>query len=201
MLGGMSTDVAAYWNGQAATFDAEPDHGLRDPAVRDAWTRLLVPLMPPASARIADLGSGTGSLAVLLAAAGHRVSGVDLASRMVELARAKATAANVPAEFEVGDAASPPWSARSFDVVLVRHVLWALPDSDAALGCWLELLKPDGLLVLIEGHWWTGGGLPAVQATELVLRKRREVAVTRLDDPALWGGPIRDERYLLVSRH
>jgi hypothetical protein len=54
--------------------------------------------------------------------------------------------------------------------------------------------------VLVEGHWWTGGGLAAHQATQLVLRHRREAAVTRLDDPTLWGGPIQDERYLLVSR-
>ncbi|WP_249714450.1 class I SAM-dependent methyltransferase [Rhizomonospora bruguierae] len=196
----MSVDVAAYWDGQAAGFDAEPDHGLADPTVRAAWTRLLLPLMPTACARVADLGSGTGSLAVLLAQAGHRVSGVDLAPRMVEVARAKAAAAGVPAEFDVGDAATPPWPAGTFDVVLVRHVLWALPDPDAALQRWVELLKPDGRLVLVEGRWWTGGGLAAGQATDLVLRHRREAVVARLDDPTLWGGPIRDERYLLVSR-
>jgi ubiquinone/menaquinone biosynthesis C-methylase UbiE len=119
---------------------------------------------------------------------------------MVEVARAKAAAAGVPAEFAVGDASAPPWPAGTFDVVLVRHVLWALPDPDAALGRWVGLLKPDGRLVLVEGHWWTGGGLAAHQATQLVLRHRREAAVTRLDDPTLWGGPIQDERYLLVSR-
>ncbi|MGC9667009.1 class I SAM-dependent methyltransferase [Planosporangium sp. 12N6] len=129
----MSADVAAYWDAQAATFDAEPDHGLTDPVVRggrdrDAWTRLLVPLTPTAHARVADVGSGTGSLAVLLAEAGHRVCGVDLAPRMVEMARAKAAAARVPASFDVGDASAPPWPAATFDVVLVRHVLWTLPD-------------------------------------------------------------------------
>jgi SAM-dependent methyltransferase len=200
MTGGMSAEIAAYWDGQAAAFDAQPDHGLGDPVVRDAWTRLLVPLMPPAPARIADLGSGTGSLAVLLAQAGHRVCGVDLAPRMVELARAKAAAAGVPAEFDVGDAASPPLPAASVDVILARHVLWALPDPDVAVERWVELLKSDGRLVLVEGRWWTGDGLTAQRATELVLRRRREAAVTRLDDPQLWGGPIRDERYLLVSR-
>jgi ubiquinone/menaquinone biosynthesis C-methylase UbiE len=62
---------------------------------------------------------------------------------MVEVARAKAAAAGVPAEFAVGDASAPPWPAGTFDVVLVRHVLWALPDPDAALGRWVGLLKPD----------------------------------------------------------
>jgi hypothetical protein len=33
-----------------------------------------------------------------------------------------------------------------------------------------------------------------------VLRQRTDATVTGLDDPVLWGGPISDERYLLVSR-
>ncbi len=86
-------EVSAYWDEQAASFDDAPDHGLREPAIRAAWTELLLPVMPPAPARVADLGCGTGSLAVLLAVAGHRVSGLDLAPLMVERARAKARAA------------------------------------------------------------------------------------------------------------
>jgi hypothetical protein len=31
------------WDDQAVTFDDEPDHGLRDPAVRQAWADLLRP--------------------------------------------------------------------------------------------------------------------------------------------------------------
>jgi 2-polyprenyl-3-methyl-5-hydroxy-6-metoxy-1,4-benzoquinol methylase len=42
---------------------------------------------------VLDVGCGTGSLSALLAAAGHRVTGVDLAPRMIEQARAKLAAA------------------------------------------------------------------------------------------------------------
>jgi ubiquinone/menaquinone biosynthesis C-methylase UbiE len=199
-MGLMTMDRAQYWDSQAPQFDMQPDHGLGDPAVRAAWESLLLPAMPAASARVADLGSGTGTLAVLLAAAGHRVSGVDISPGMVEIAREKAAAAGASAEFEVGDAAFPPWSAASFDVVLARHVLWALPDRDAVLGRWLELLKPDGALVLIEGRWRADGGLAAAEATALLRGHGRQAALAVLDDPALWGGPISDERYLLVSR-
>jgi hypothetical protein len=31
------------WDAAAAAFDDEPDHGLRDPAVRSAWADLLLP--------------------------------------------------------------------------------------------------------------------------------------------------------------
>lgn len=193
-----STQVGDYWDQQAGTFDAEPDHGLGDPVVRAAWADLLLPLVPRRS-RVADLGSGTGSLSVLLAQAGHAVTGVDLAPRMVAAARAKAAAARVPAAFAVGDAGVPPVAEASFDVVLVRHVLWALPDPDDAVRRWVRLLAPGGRLVLVEGRWWTGGGLPAERTRELVLGHRAEAEVVPLPDPALWGGPIEDERYLLVS--
>ncbi|MGY4644743.1 class I SAM-dependent methyltransferase [Cellulomonas sp. URHB0016] len=194
------SDVAGYWDGQAATFDEAADHGLTDPVVRAAWRRLLLPLVPTPPARIADLGCGTGSLAVLLATAGHDVAGVDLAPRMVERASAKAAAVGVRAQFQVADAADPPWPDGSFDVVLVRHVLWAMPDPDAALARWVGLLAPDGRLLLVEGRWWTGGGLAADEVAALVRKHRDEATVTALDDPDLWGGPVDDERYLVVSR-
>lgn len=194
----MSTDPTTYWDDQSATFDDEPDHGLRDPAVRRAWSDLLLPLVVPAS-RIADIGCGTGSLSVLLAEAGHHVSGVDLSPRMVDAASAKAAAAGVAATFVVGDAQDPPLDTASFDVVLARHVLWALPDPVAALRRWDALLRPGGSMLLVEGSWSTGAGLTGEQCQALVLQVRRAAEVRQLDDAALWGRPITDERYLLLS--
>ncbi|MET9224307.1 class I SAM-dependent methyltransferase [Lentzea sp. NPDC003310] len=188
-----------FWDAHAATFDEEPDHGLRDPRVRDAWARLLLPLVPPASS-VVDLGCGTGSLSVLLAEDGHDVHGLDLSGEMVKAARAKASAAGVTARFDTGDAAHPPHPKASFGVVLARHVLWALPDPAAAVREWVSLLVPDGVLVLVEGHWSTGAGLTAAQTRALVLGVREEADVTPLTSEDLWGRAIDDERYLLVSR-
>ncbi|MCE7001093.1 class I SAM-dependent methyltransferase [Saccharothrix sp. S26] len=196
----MTSDAREFWDGQAATFDQEPDHGLLDPEVRRAWADLLLPLVPPAPASVVDLGCGTGSLAVLLAQAGHAVSGVDLSGRMVRAAREKARVAAVPVDFTRGDAADPPCAPASFDVVLARHVLWALPDPGGALARWVRLLKPDGRLVLVEGRWSTGAGLPAERVRELVLGVREQAVVRHLTDPALWGRAVEDERYLVVSR-
>jgi len=193
------SDVARYWDEQASSFDDAPDHGLRDAAIRSAWASLLTPLMPPAPARIADLGCGTGSLAILLAEAGHVVNGVDVAAGMITLARAKAAAAGVAADFEVGDAMTPPWPGATFDVVLARHVVWALPDPALGLGRWLEMLKPSGRLVLIEGRWWTGAGLGAHELLALLHAHGRTASITPLPNAELWGGSITDERYLLVS--
>ncbi|MCR6485525.1 class I SAM-dependent methyltransferase [Amycolatopsis sp. OK19-0408] len=185
------------WDAEAATFDDEPDHGLKDPAVRAAWADLLLPLIPPAGS-VVDLGCGTGSLAVLLAEHGHHVCGVDLSARMLDVARRKAGTGKV--DLRQGDAADPPCQDHSYDVVLVRHVLWALPDPGAALGNWVRLLKPGGRLVLVEGRWFTGAGLSRDDCRDLVRQHRREADVRGLHDPALWGKEIDDDRYLLLSR-
>lgn len=199
MLRHMSIEIAEFWDNQAASFDESPDHGLLDPGVRETWSRLILPLMPEMPAVVADLGCGTGSLSVLLAERGFDVRGFDLAPRMVEAARVKAQNAGVSASFEVGDAATPNLEDKSVDVILVRHVLWAIPDPRAAIVNWDRLLKPNGRMILIEGHWWTGGGLTAAQTSEIVLQVREEARVRTLEDPALWGKEIGDERYLIFS--
>jgi SAM-dependent methyltransferase len=187
------------WDAHAATFDDEADHGLRDPAVRAAWAGLLSAALPAAPASVADLGCGTGSVAVLLAEAGHRVCGLDASPGMLGVARAKAARHGVTVPLVLGDAARPPFAAGSLDVVLVRHVLWALPDPGAVVARWAGLLRPRGRLVLVEGRWSTGAGLAAADCVTLVRRHRREAQVLPLRDDALWGGAVTDERYLLLS--
>ncbi len=193
-------DQQAYWDGEAARFDDEPDHGLGDPATRAAWRQLLAAHLPPPPSDVVDLGCGTGTLSVLLAEDGHRVRGVDLAPRMVERARAKAAAAGLDVPFAVGDAGDPPYAVGSADVVLCRHVLWALPDPSAALARWTALLGPGGRLILVEGRWHTGGGLAAAETERLVAAHVDDVRVVPLPDDVYWGGPITDERYLVVAR-
>jgi ubiquinone/menaquinone biosynthesis C-methylase UbiE len=196
----MDEDVQRFWDEQAATFDEEPDHALSDPAIRQAWSDLLRRLMPRPPADVIDLGCGTGSVSVLLAEQGYEVRGLDLSERMVVAATSKAQAAGVAADFQQGDASNPPYAAGSADVVLARHVLWALPDPSGGLASWIRLLRPAGRLVLIEGCWTTGAGLTAEESRRLVREHRAEAIVEHLDDPALWGHATQDERYAVISR-
>jgi SAM-dependent methyltransferase len=188
------------WDAEAASFDEEPDHGLRDPEVRRAWARRLRDWLPGRAGDVLDLGCGTGSLSLLASEQGHRVTGVDLSPAMVTLAREKLTGRD--AVFLVGDAAAPPVGEQRFDAVLVRHVLWALPDPARALRHWRGLLRPGGRLVLVEGVWGSIDpvGIPAERLTGLLAPIAGQVRVQRLsDDPLLWGGPVTDERYAVVA--
>jgi SAM-dependent methyltransferase len=197
----MSQDeVRAYWDGEASTFDDEPDHGLTSDVARAAWWTLLSGLLPDPPVRVADLGCGTGSISLLLAEHGYDVTGVDLSPRMIERARAKARTRGLDVSYCVGDAGYPPWAPGALDVVFARHVVWALPQPRLALRRWAELLVTDGRLVLVEGRWTSGAGVAAVDLRALIPDSLRDVHVVSLPQQALWGKQTDDERYALSAR-
>ena len=187
-----------YWDAEAKTFDAEPDHGLHDPEVRRAWRTLLTGLLPPPPAHVADLGCGTGTLSLLLAEDGYAVDGVDFSPEMVRRAQAKAGSFR-GTSFVVGDVSDPQLPG-GYDAVLCRHVLWVLPDPGAALRRWARLLAPAGRMVLVEGYWSPGVGLTRERTLVLVEEAGLRGEHASLDDPVLWGRPIDDERYVVVAR-
>ncbi|MFF1545755.1 class I SAM-dependent methyltransferase [Streptomyces sp. NPDC058291] len=195
-----TTSQGVDWDAAAAAFDEEPDHGLRDPDVRAAWAERLRTWLPERRCDLLDLGCGTGTLSLLAAEQGHRVTGIDRSPAMIDLARAKL--AGRDAAFLVGDAAAPPVGEERFDALLVRHVLWTLPDPARVLRHWRGLLRPGGRLVLVEGVWGAVApvGIPADRLTALLAPSAGRIRVEPLSqDARLWGGPVSDERYAVVA--
>lgn len=188
-----------YWNQEAATFDEEPDHGLRDPIVYAAWQDLLTPHLPTAPAQILDIGCGTGSISVLLARLGHHLTGIDLSPEMIARAKQKAEEAGRQINFMAMDAAHPRIDNQKFDVLLCRHLLWALPEPKAVLARWARLLNAGGKLALIEGYWNNAGGLHAEELIDALPDSATYQLQDLGDQPALWGGEVADERYLVVA--
>jgi ubiquinone/menaquinone biosynthesis C-methylase UbiE len=173
--------------------------------------------MPSDPVDVLDIGCGTGSMSLLLAEAGHQVTGVDLAPRMIEQALTKFSAAGLEGRFLVGDAMTLPTGAWQFDVVLSRHLVWTLPDPEAALREWVTRLRPGGRLVLVEGRWREAGqsGVPyvdgaeslpwngGISAKDLAAVVRSFVSGLRVQPLSsnldLWGGEVDDERYALIA--
>ena len=52
---GQADRIRQFWDGYAADYDAEPDHGLRGPGMRRAWRDLLSEALPPAPAHVAEM--------------------------------------------------------------------------------------------------------------------------------------------------
>jgi len=196
----MSPEAVNPWDAEADGFDDAPDHGLFDAATRHAWIRVLVDVLPDPPARVVDMGCGTGTLSLLLAERGHQVHGVDASTRMLARAREKSVDTRPRPTFVQADVEDPPLAPASFDVVLARHVVWALSDPSASLRRWVDLLASGGRLVLIEGRWDTGAGLRYDELAALVSPVAQISRRRVLDDPVLWGREIEDERYLLVAR-
>jgi 2-polyprenyl-3-methyl-5-hydroxy-6-metoxy-1,4-benzoquinol methylase len=193
-------EVQQYWDREAETFDAEPDHGLKDPVVLAAWTDLLESWQPTPPAKILDIGCGTGSLSLVLTKLGHRVTGIDLSPKMVAQARKKADKAGLSITFEVMGAAQPKFPGQSFNGIVCRHVLWMLPELTDVLQGWENLLEPCGSVLLIEGFWHTGGGLHAEELLAAIPSAWQNVTVRALSARAeFWGKEVGDERYALTA--
>jgi 2-polyprenyl-3-methyl-5-hydroxy-6-metoxy-1,4-benzoquinol methylase len=189
------------WDTEASAFDNEPDHGLHNPLVLAAWTKLLRTSLPPGKTAVLDIGCGTGSLSIVLAGLGYEVTGIDLSPNMIALAQEKAQAAQHPIKFHVMDAGFPQLTPHQFDAIVCRHLLWTLPEPDQVLQRWVRLLKPGGRLLLIEGYWHTGAGLHAHEIIDALPASLSDISVQNLSDQAdLWQGKVDDERYVITAR-
>src|SRR4051794_6749044 len=194
--------VAAHWDRRAAHFDEDFGHSIGSPAERAAWDRILDLVIPPLSSgggplNALDVGSGTGFLALELAARGHRATGIDFAPSMVARAREKAAAQGLAVRFEQGDAEQLPFPDGSFDLVISRHVLWTLPHPERALDEWLRVLRPGGRLAIIDGAQYNDATAPPQRENA---RTSAEYAAIGDKLPFYGGRPREEIETLLRAR-
>ena len=86
--------------------------------IADALERCVLRLNPRPGERILDLSTGTGWTSRLVARRGAAVTGVDIASDLLEAARAKAVAEGLSITYQIGDAGDLPFETASFDAVV-----------------------------------------------------------------------------------
>jgi len=139
-----------WWDADAEVYDHTASHSASDPVEAAAWRAALLRHLPPPPARILDVGAGTGTMSVLAAQLGYRVTALDLSPQMLDRARTKAEEQGLDLTTVVGPAHRLP--KRKFDAVMERHLMWTLPDPAGTLRAWRRAV-PDGRVVLYEGIW------------------------------------------------
>ena len=96
--------------------------------------------------RVLDVGCGSGNAALLAAERGTRVTGIDPALRLLEVARTHA-ARGLQARFQLGEAARLPLADASVDIVLSVFAVILAADAQAA-AAELATTAPTGRIVL-----------------------------------------------------
>jgi ubiquinone/menaquinone biosynthesis C-methylase UbiE len=159
--------------------------------------------------RVLDLGSGTGYpslLAAQVVGPAGRVTGIDLADRMLAAAERKAKKlglANV--EFKPGDVTHLPFAGGCFDACISRFCLMFLPELPKALGEISRVLKSGGYLA--AAVWSAPAGNPYLQIPIDTIKQFIELpppdpeapGIFRLAKPGDLAAFARDAGFRLVS--
>jgi SAM-dependent methyltransferase len=133
---------AAVWSAGGHHYD-QISRGISD-AIEHCVTRLD----PRPGERVLDLSTGTGWTSRSVARRGATVTGVDIASGLLEAARARAQADGLPIDYHVGDAESLPFEDGAFDAVVSTFGVMFASRQEAAAAELARVCRKGGRIAL-----------------------------------------------------
>ena len=107
-------------------------------------------------ARVLDIATGTGDLAIAMARAtqadGTHITGIDLSEEMVDIGRNKVKAAALTERIDMttGDALHLPYGDNTFDAVTVAYGVRNFEHIDRGYAEMMRVLRPGGMLCVLE---------------------------------------------------
>ena len=145
--------IVNYWEKRSDSFLEQRRQELHS-EMAERWMKEIRAQMPEGeNLRILDVGCGAGFFSILLAKAGHQVTGIDLTPDMIKNARILAKEENADCEFLVMDAENPEFPDGSFDMIISRNLTWTLPHVRHAYGEWIRVLKKGGVLLNFDANY------------------------------------------------
>ena len=103
---------------------------------------------PTRGLRVADVGCGAGTQAMLWAEDGHLVRGLDVNAPLLAFARSRAAERGLQVAFDVGTATALPYDDASTDVCLLPELLEHVADWQSCVDEAVRVLAPGGVLYL-----------------------------------------------------
>jgi ubiquinone/menaquinone biosynthesis C-methylase UbiE len=131
--------------------------------------------------RVLDVACGTGNLAIPAARTGAQVTGVDIATNLLQQARERAAAENLSATFDEGDAEQLPYSDAQFDVVMSMFGAMFAPRPEVTAQELLRVCRPGGLVAMAN---WTPEGFVG---RSFGVTARHVPPPPGIPPPLLWG--------------
>ena len=120
---------------------------------------------------VVDVGCGGGLLSEAMARGGARVTGLDLAPELVEVARLHALESDVDVEYRLESAEQHArHRAACYDVVTCMEMLEHVPDPSAVLGALAALARPGGDVFVSTLNRTPRAYVTAILAAEYLLR-------------------------------
>ena len=121
------------------------------------------------------------TLAIPAARAGAQVTGVDIATNLLQQARERAAAENLSVTFDEGDAEQLPYADAHFDVVMSMFGAMFAPRPEVTAQELLRVCRPGGLVAMAN---WTPEGFVG---RSFVVTARHVPPPPGIPPPLLWG--------------
>jgi SAM-dependent methyltransferase len=142
---------AAVWSAGGRNYD-DVSRG-----IADSIEHCVFRLNPQPGERILDLSTGTGWTSRVVARRGATVVGVDIAADLLEVARTKAEAEQLPITYQLGDAESLPFDSGEFDAVVSTCGVMFATRPEAAAAELARVCRKGGRIALTT--WLSDGNL------------------------------------------
>jgi demethylmenaquinone methyltransferase / 2-methoxy-6-polyprenyl-1,4-benzoquinol methylase len=118
------------------------------------WRKQAVKLLKKETPSIIlDVATGTGDFAIeALACNPEKIIGVDIAQSMLDIGKEKINKRGLQDKIELkyGDSEKLPFLENNFDAVIVSYGVRNFEDLEKGLGEMFRVLKPDGIVVIVE---------------------------------------------------